>query len=536
MAKNLQSAAATSPASPAWRIWVLGFCFILPVLVFGLAGGLWFYERAWLGWAGGAFFIGEAMALVLFRRWAKADQPLLPQPSTKPPEHFSPRDEQAWRLIVAYQERIERGEIVFTSLEEYVGLGREILERIARFYRPNDPKPLIAVQIPLLFRALEETTHDLAVVTTSLPFAHRVTISDIVRGYRLGQKLKPAYELYQVYRILSPLVNWQSAILRFFVTERLFDLTKETLQQWLLRWYVDRVGYHAIALYSGKLLLTQRPEELRVGPPQAETSEERQVEPQLTATEPLRILLLGQVKAGKSSLVNALFGEVRATVDVVPTSGNLTPYVFKRVDGEDAIVLFDMAGYDDPTVSKERIDTVLDEALRADGILLVSSAVNAAREPDRRVLQAIRDYFGSHPELHPPPILVALTHIDQLRPPLVWEPPYNIATPDTPKARSIRAALDAVASGLGLAPTQVIPVCVHPERLYNIEQALMPALVHIVPEAKRTMLLRGLKLLREQEQWTILGRQAQATGRFLLDVGGEVLQKVVGKVRYETRQ
>ena len=221
MDKHVQPLVPTSQASPKWRIWVLTFCFVLPLLVFGAAGGLWFYEHGWLGWAGGGFLLGEAVALFLFRRWAKAEQPLLPQPSAKPPEHFSPRDEEAWQLIRGYQERIERGEIVLTTFEDYVALGREILERVAAFYRPDDPEPLIAVQVPLLFRALEETAHDLATITTDLPFAHKVTISEILRGYRIGKKLKPAYELYQVYRILSPLVNWQSAIFRFFVTERL---------------------------------------------------------------------------------------------------------------------------------------------------------------------------------------------------------------------------------------------------------------------------------------------------------------------------
>jgi predicted GTPase len=233
--------------------------------------------------------------------------------------------------------------------------------------------------------------------------------------------------------------------------------------------------------------------------------------------------------------VNALFGEVRAAVDVVPTTVRVTPYVLDRLGGKDAVSLLDMGGYDDPTIPQERIDAVLAQALQADCILLVCSALNAAREPDRRLVQSIRDYFSDHPELRPPPLLVALTHIDRLRPPLVWEPPYNIVTPQTPKARSIRGALDAVASDLGLTSMQIIPVCLHAERLYNIEEALMPALVQSLPEAKRTLLVRGLKTMREQEQWTILGRQAQTAGLFLLEIGGEVLQKVVGTVVYETR-
>ena len=527
-------------AARGWRVWVLAGCVVLPPLTFAVAGGVWFYEQGWLSWAGVTFVVGEAVTLLLFRRWAQAEQPLLPQPSARPPESFSPRDEEAWKLVLAYQEQIGRGELIFTSLDEYIGLGREMLERMAKFYRPDDPDPLIAVPVPLLFRALEETAHDLATVTTNLPFAHRVTIGEILRGYRIGQKLKPAYDLYQAYRMLSPLLNWQSAIIRFFVTERLFDLTKETLQQWLLRWYVDRVGYHAIALYSGKLLLDQRPDNLALetGKPlesQSETPGKPQNKTPAVSSEPLRVLILGQVKAGKSSIVNALFGEVRACVDVVPTTLHLTPYVLDRIEGEAAVLLYDMGGYDDPTMPRERLAEVLSEALQADLILLVSSAVNAAREPDRRVLQYVRDYFSAHPKLHPPPILVALTYIDRLRPPLVWEPPYNIVTPENPKARSIRGALDTVAKDLALVPQQILPLCVHPERLYNIEEALMPALVHSLPDAKRTLLVRSLKTKQEQEQWTILGRQAQTAGLFLLEIGGEILQKVIGTVVYETR-
>jgi hypothetical protein len=103
----------------------------------------------------------------------------------------------------------------------------------------------LAIQLPLLCRAIEETARDLAQITTTLPLAHRVTIGEVVHGYRLHQKIMPAYN---VYRALYPLFNWQSALFQYLVTDRLFDLTKQTLTQWFLKWYVDRVGYHAIEL------------------------------------------------------------------------------------------------------------------------------------------------------------------------------------------------------------------------------------------------------------------------------------------------
>jgi predicted GTPase len=343
----------------------------------------------------------------------------------------------------------------------------------------------------------------------------------------MSQQFKPVYDLYQFYRALSPLISWQSGLFRILVTDRLFDLTKETLNQWLLKWYVDRVGYHAIELYSGKLLLTRR---LDATSPLTFDTAQLLAEAQVAPSEPLRILILGQVKAGKSSLVNALFGEVRAAIDVIPTTAQLTPYVLERSDLKDSIILCDMGGYEDPTLPKERREEALTEALRSDLIVLVSSAVHAAREPDRRLLAQLRGHFAAHPELRPPPIVVVLTHIDHLRPPLEWAPPYNIVTPDSLKARSIRGALDAVAADLGMTPELVVPVCLQPERLYNVEEALVPLLVQALPETKRVQLLRSLKTLRQQEQWELLGRQARAAGRFLLKIGGEVGKKLLQRV------
>ena len=541
--KNLRSVVSTSDSSsrqpPAasrrtspfrrWRLWVLAACLGVPLLAFGVAGSLWLYERRWLGWAGLVFLCGEALLLILFRRWSRKEGVLLPQPPTDLPAEFAPRDEAAWVLVRAYLDRIEHKEITLTSLDQFWSLGQEILNRIAIFYRPGEKDPLLAVPVPLLFRAIEETARDLATVTADVPFANHIAIGDALRGYRMHQKLQPAYNAY---RFLSPLWNWKNALFQLVVTDRLFDVTKETLSQWLLKWYVDRVGYHAIELYSGKLLLTRRLEPATSGAPITSSTG---LQTESHVSEPLRLLILGQVKAGKSSLVNALFGTVQAATDVLPMTLQLSSYVLQRPDLGTTVVLSDMGGYEDPSVPKERLTAALTEALRADLILLVISAVNAAREPDRRLLEKLRDHFAARPELRPPPIIVVLTHVDLLRPRREWTPPYNIEAPDSPKARALRGAVDAVAAALGLIPELVLPVCLLPERLYNVEEVLVPLLVETLPEAKRTLLLRSLKTLRQQEQWELLGRQARAAGRFLLQVGGEVLKKSVERVLTEKR-
>src|SRR5713101_8666303 len=173
MATITQHAARSTQHLRKWRLWVLAACLGLPLLAFGIAGAFWLYERHWLGWAVLAFLCGEALAFSLLRRWSRRDSALLPQPSVSPPREFSPRDEAAWKLVHQYQDRIGRNEIVLTSLDQFLSLGQEILGRVATFYRPDDPEPLLAVQVPFFFRAIEETARDLAVVTANLPFAHR---------------------------------------------------------------------------------------------------------------------------------------------------------------------------------------------------------------------------------------------------------------------------------------------------------------------------------------------------------------------------
>lgn len=110
-------------------------------------------------------------------------------------------------------------------------------------------------------------------------------------------------------------------------------------------------------------------------------------------------------------------------------------------------------------------------------ILLVCSAMKAARVPDQCILQQVRDHFIAQPDPPPPPILVAMTHTDQLRAFLVQELPYDIVTPYTLRPALSAPRLMRLHRTFQIVKVvQIIQVCVHPEPLYNIDVALMPAL------------------------------------------------------------
>jgi len=124
-----------------------------------------------------------------------------------------------------------------------------------------------------------------------------------------------------------------------------------------------------------------------------------------------------------------------------------------------------------------------------------------------------------------PPLLVAVTHIDQLRPLSEWSPPYNLDHPATPKAQNILAAITAVSADLGVPLEQVIPVCLYPGRIYNVEEALIPAILNSLPEALQAKCLRCLRDFHDSEYWSRLLQQSINAGRILVKVGAHLLSK-----------
>src|SRR5262249_23260881 len=114
----------------------------------------------------------------------------------------------------------------------------------------------------------------------------------------------------------------------------------------------------------------------------------------------------------------------------------------------------------------------------------------------------------------PPPIILALTHVDELRPASEWTPPYDIAAPTGPKARSISAAIKSVADTLNLQPDVIVPVALPRGREpYNIE-ALWIRIGIELDEAKLVQIDR-LRVGRQKLNLRELADQLVRAGRWL---------------------
>jgi predicted GTPase len=372
----------------------------------------------------------------------------------------------------------------------------------------------LEIPIPYVLKIIERVSYDLRDMLDNVPFSHVLTLHDLKRGQQAIVLARKSYKLYSAGQLL---LNPVQAVLHETQARKTEDALRyqvDDLKAWLLRSYIEKVGYYAIALYSGELTLDNGSVTDEQTP--VSRKDRKRVEESHAIPEPLRVLVLGQINAGKSSLINALFGELRAPVDTLAHTDSIIPYSLQR-EGLEQALIFDTAGYQESAceISKNMLDAIC----HSDLVLLVCSAANAARNADRVYLDALRDYYRDHPDRRQPPVLVVLSHIDRLRPMREWQPPYNIVAPDSTKAHNIRQALETVAVDLVLPYTDVIPVNLQPAHWYNIEEGVIPALLNHLDSAQHSRYLRCLRNRQKAEFWQHLREQATKMGTIIIDKG-----------------
>jgi predicted GTPase len=294
--------------------------------------------------------------------------------------------------------------------------------------------------------------------------------------------------------------------LRERLSNQMYRWGREELAKRVARAYVKEVGRAAIDLYGGRLRVAPEDLEAHI----TEATERDRKAPKLQA-EPLRLLVGGQVNAGKSSLINALLKEIRAGSDALPLTNQFTAYEIRR-EGAPQVLILDSPGLDS---LEQPLEKLVEEAAQADLILWVASAVRADRELDARALDAIREYFSKRPNRRRPPMLLVLSHVDRLRPMQEWKPPYDLADGANTKAASIRAAINAAGGDLGFSADDVVPACLDAKAgIYNVD-AIWAEITELMPEAQRAQLVRTLQDIDRGFDWRRLRTQALNAGRIL---------------------
>ena len=487
----------------ALLLWALPVAALLPL------GAFWLWQTGMLFWWLAAMLVCSAAGYGLQSWLLRRDRRLLADAATAPDPHWPPKTEGAWVAVEQLAEAVKPEDWPLNDGGRLWTLGQNTLDAVARCYHPEQERPLLELTVPHTLLIIERASRDLrATVTDHIPLSNRLTVGDLLRAWRWKDA---AERLVNVYRAGRLVVNPLDALLSEawgHLRGQAYGQAWTETQRWLLREYVRKVGYYAIELYSGRLTLTE-------AEPTAQLPQATPID------EPLRIVVLGRANAGKSSLINALFGRLAAATDVLPdTTGGLRPYRLEREELTAALI-FDTPGCDTELLSEKALRKA---AMEADLILWVCAAHRPDRQRDRLRLDALRNGFAERPDRRPPPVLVAVSHIDQLRPPREWQPPYDLLNPQGTKAMNIRAAVEAVAGGLAVPVSSVIPVCLAEGRVYNVDDALWAAMLDRRDEAGKVRFLRCLEQRKREENWTLLRRQLANTGRLLLKLPGRTVK------------
>ncbi len=483
---------------------------LLPWLALLTAGGYWLwgqhYYREWL-WA---LLACSGVAWIAGRALQRRQPPAGYQDAFRLPVGavLSPRDEAARREVEAYAKTCcQRENLAFDQAAQWLAIAREVVGIVARHYKPGAEHPELAIPLTGLFQISEKVLRDLRLVLLkSIPASHIVTLED---GLNLSRWYDRITDVSLLWRLLRLPFNPLGALATEMSTSLLGRVSKlplRTFQKWVLAFFINRVGLYAIELYSGRAVL---PEPIAApAPGQPEPVCPPCGGPRL---EPLSILVCGQTKSGKSTLVNALCDSLCAPVDCIPCTADIAAYRLCREGLLDGVIL-DTPGYGQNATWLDESQAELD---RVDLILLVIQGPSAAREADARFSQAVRQYFLKRLDRLPPPVVVVASKIDQFRPAREWSPPYDVNRPERPKEQRIVAALEEIRRALAFPPeTPIVPVSAT-ER-YNID-GLWLVIAGQLPEAKSVNLLRCHANTITRDRYDQLRKQLYQSGRWLWD-------------------
>ncbi|MDP2203574.1 MAG: GTPase [Methylicorpusculum sp.] len=487
-----------------WLNKILNLLLVLPLLLLSGLGVYWLwqsgYEQAFL-----ILFAAFYAFVVILKTLLKKKTHHTPDyPTVTANEEWPPEATEIWARINALAEKLNPADYPLTDSQRLIELAKKVTLEVAGYYSSNQDKTGLDVPLRNILFITEKVSRDMrCLLDDKIPFSHLLTVNNGLQIWKWKARLESGHFLFRMGSLLfSPVSSLPRELKQFFIGKAA-AYPIGSFERWLLQTLVKTIAYYAIELYGGQSV------PLRI----TETKQEPELTNSTLSKQPLRVLIAGQLKSGKSSLVNALSAKLIAPVDVLPLTGALTPYKLNH-DHLGEMLIYDSPGYDNENAWYE---SESDQNLGGfDLILVVCAANQAAREADVKFMTALRAWFDQHLKRRFPPVLAVVTHIDQLRPIREWDPPYDIHSPQNAKAQAIREALDYISSTLDIPANDCIPINLKPKYEYNID-AIWSALVEIQPAIHRAHHLRRLTEGKQREKWALIRKQLEHAGRFAVD-------------------
>jgi hypothetical protein len=244
-----------SNSSITWRGILLASLYVVPLVVYLCLGALWLFENGLLLYGLVGWLICTIIFSILSKRWLRHTDKILPPLDWEKPWTFAPRDSQAWTIV---QETAERGSELtlerLSRIDTYRDTTDDMARRIAACYYPNVENPLDKIPIVDLIVAIQLAADDLERLCRQIPVMDQLTpghLKGLTKAMGLAQS---ANELYNfALPVFRPVTGIPRLLVQKLVAEPAWRQTKEGVQRWLFRAYVNRLGVHLVELCSGRL-------------------------------------------------------------------------------------------------------------------------------------------------------------------------------------------------------------------------------------------------------------------------------------------
>lgn len=489
-----------------WRELLVGLLYVLPTLSLLPLGFLWLIDHhASLPWAG-ALLLGAGLGRLLI--WLRPRAKPEDQPAAPPQADWGPAEQAAWAKVQKFADSAPA--MSLTNSDNITDTLHRTIALVARSLHADRTHAIGHFTLPEALTATEALSRALKLqLLENVPLVKQFHISRALWLEQQYDSVAPYKKmLMPAYRLLRLVGNPPMGIVREaagHVLDKGASVLSGTIQRQITRTVILETGRAAINLYSGRYRLTDSDLQRFI------EAERRRLAPS-ALPRPIRIFVAGQVNAGKSSLINALAGATRAPVHALPTVAGIRRHDIE-VEGQPGVSLVELPGL---SGAADQHKALIAEALQADFILWVAGAGQPARAADVSALTAMRAALNARLSPPAPPIALAVTQIDQLRPSREWTPPYNITAPDRPKAETIRDAVAAAAAALAVPPVAVVPVAMpNGADPYQID-ALWAVITGLLPQAQQTQLNRAIESARSDWNFSEIFRQVYNGGTTLL--------------------
>lgn len=517
---------------------------LAPVVFLAGVGGYHLYDRGWSFvsyWPMTACWLA---AYFLGWYWVRRVRRPLPGGSGEPvPNYWTDRDQRAWQVV----ERVVLDAPAPTNdqmadLTRYAAEAQALALEVARIYKPDARDPFGHLTMPEILACGELVAHDLTrTVNQYVPGSHVLSLTDIRRLRSAVDQATDWYpRLRNVYWLASAVLNPIRTGLQVAMTKGAMGPAQKQFQQNIILWfqavYLRQLGRYLIELNSGRLKVgAKRYLELlalhQVPTPPTDdlpaTDADSPPPPPADAGPdvlPVTIAIVGPVKAGKSSLVNAFLGEQRAATDILPLTAGHVRYSLRRA-GMPPCTLIDTMGFGNEGPTADDVAVAVEAARVADLVLVVVPARSAARKPEVEFLERVRAGLLALPDLKMPPVVLAVSHVDLLTPAMEWTPPYDWRDGRRPKEVSIREAVAAAREQFGPEVADVVPICTVPGKEVGVRDDLLAAVVTRLGEARGVGLLRMLHAEAAADQTRRVFRQLVSAGGQAAKVLWQVYRK-----------